>query len=328
MDYLILSFAVSFLVTLLLLPYWIKKAKIANLAGRDMHKLIPRKIAEMGGVIVLLGFLVGILSYVAIRIFIFNTNTYITPILAILTAIFIAGTIGIIDDILGWKLGLKQWQKPLLTLLIAAPIMAINSGSSTMLIIIGKIDIGIIYPLLIIPLLILIGTNGFNMLAGYNGLEAGQGIIILSTLAWLSYSTGSPWLTVVALCMVVSLAAFWFFNHYPAKVFPGDTLTYTVGALITIIAITGDFERAFLVLFIPYVFEFVLKLGGRFKKESFAKIKEDGSLAPRYKKSYGLEHLTIKLLNKLNIKTTEKRVVYTLHLFQIIFVVVALYLYG
>lgn len=330
MNHLVWCLVVSFLVVLFILPYWIKKAKTANLTGEDIHKVNKRSVAEMGGVIVLLGFLVGVLSYVAIKIFFFQANTYITSILAILTSILIAGTIGVMDDILGWKIGLLQWQKPLLTLLVAAPIMAINSGSSTMLIIhaIEKVNIGMFYPLIIIPLLILIGTNGFNMLAGYNGLETGQGILILSTLAWISYSTGSAWLTIVALCMVFALLGFWIYNKFPAKVFPGDTLTYTVGALIAIISIIGDFERAFLVLFIPYIFEFILKLGGRFKKESFAQVKENGTLVPRYKKSYGLEHLAIKLLNKLKVKTTERKVVYLLHLFQIIFVAITLYLYG
>ncbi|MBR9683465.1 hypothetical protein GOV03_02905 [Candidatus Woesearchaeota archaeon] len=318
MNYLALSFAISFLITLWITPSWIKKAKKANLTGQDIHKLNKRNIAEMGGVITLLGFLIGVLSYIAIRIFLFNVNTHIAFILAILTAILMAGAIGIIDDILGWKIGLKQWQKPLLTLLVAAPIMAVNGGTRIMSFpFIGNIDLGIIYPLLIIPAFVLVGTNGFNMLAGYNGLESGMGIIILSTLAYFSYIYHSPWLAVVALCMVFSLLGFWLYNRFPAKVFPGDTLTYTVGALAATIAIFANLEKIFLILFIPYIIQFFLKLGGRFKKESFAQIKEDGTLVPRYKKTYGVENLTVKILNKLKIRTTEKRVVHTLYFLEV-----------
>ncbi|MBT4651742.1 glycosyl transferase family 4 [Candidatus Woesearchaeota archaeon] len=324
-----ITFVVTFLVTLYITPYWIKKAHFANLVGKDIHKTKPTKVAEMGGITVILGFISGILVYIATRIFFFNTNTQITYLLAILTAILIASIIGLIDDILGWKIGLKQWQKPLLTLFVAAPIMVVNAGTKIITLpFLGKFNLGLIYPLIIIPILILIGTNGFNMLAGYNGLEAGQGIIILSTLAYLSYITNSPWLTVVSLCMVFSLAAFWLYNKFPAKIFPGDTLTYTVGALAAIISILGNFERAFLVLFIPYIFEFVLKLGGRFKKESFSKVTPQQTLVPRYKKSYGLEHLAVKLLNKLNLKTTERKVVYSLHIFQLLFVAFTIFLYG
>jgi UDP-N-acetylglucosamine--dolichyl-phosphate N-acetylglucosaminephosphotransferase len=318
MNYLIFSFAASFLVTLFILPFWIIKARKTNLTGQDMHKVNKKQVAEMGGVVVLLGFLIGVLSYIAIRIFFFQTQTNVTPILAIFTAILIAGIIGIIDDILGWKMGLKQWQKPLLTLLVAAPIMAVNAGTRVMSIpFIGNIDLSIFYPLIIIPIFILVGTNGFNMLAGYNGLEAGMGMIILSTLAYFSWLNNSPWLTVVALCMVSTLAAFWLFNKYPAKIFPGDTLTYTVGALAAAIAIFANIEKIFLILFIPYIIQFFLKLRGRFKKESFARVKEDKTLIPRYKNIYGVENLTVKILNWLKIKTTEKRVVHTLYLLEL-----------
>lgn len=313
-----------FMLTWVIIPFWIKRAIKAELVGKDIHKTDQRNVAEMGGVTVLFGFIAGVMGYIALRIFLFNANTNITPTLAILTAVLLAGIIGIIDDILGWKIGLKQWQKPLLTLLVAAPIMAINAGTRMMhLPFVGKIDLGMAYPLLVIPAFILIGTNGFNMLAGYNGLEAGQGIIILSTLAYFSYLTGSPWLTVIALCMVFALLAFWLFNRYPAKIFPGDTLTYTVGSLAAAIAIVANIEKIFIILFIPYIIEFFLKLRGKFKKESFAQVKEDGTLIPRYDKIYGLENLMVKIINKLNIKATERKTVYSLHLLQIVCVVLA-----
>ena len=321
MSYLTVCFLMSFLVVSLLTPYWIRKATKAGLTGKDIHKFNQREVAEMGGIILILGFLSSILTYIAIRIFVYHTNTQITFLLAILTAILIAGMIGIIDDILGWKIGLRQWQKPVLTLLVAAPIMAVNAGTRVMSFpFIGSIDLGIIYPLIIIPGFILVGTNGFNMLAGYNGLEAGQGIIILSTLSYFSYLNGSPWLAAVGLCMVAALFGFLIYNYYPARVFPGDTLTYTVGALAAAIVIFANLEKIFLILFVPYILEFFLKLRGKFKKESFAQIREDGTLIPRYHKIYGLENLMVLVMNKFKIKTTERKVVYALFGLQLIFV--------
>ena len=320
----VLLFFTIFLITWLIIPFWIKRAKKAGLVGEDIHKRGERVIAEMGGITVLLGFIIGIMVYIAMRVFIFQANTNIATILAILTAILLAGIIGIIDDVLGWKIGLKQWQKPLLTLLVAMPVMAVNAGTRVMsLPFIGPFDLGLIYPLIVIPAIILIGTNGFNMLAGYNGLEAGQGIIILSTLAYFSYLNNSPWLAVVALLMVSALLAFWFYNRYPAKVFPGDSLTYTVGALASVIAIFANLEKLFLILFIPYIIEFFLKLRGKFKKESFANIQEDGTLLPKYEKNYGLEHVMVNLLNKLRFKTTERKVVYSIYFVQLICVLLS-----
>lgn len=320
-SYLVVLFSVVFVTTWLLLPWWIRTAKKTGLVGKDIHKVKERNVAEMGGIIVLLGFTIGIIGYVALRIFVLDANSNIALILAVLSGVFLAAIIGIIDDVLGWKIGLKQWQKPLLTLLVAAPIMAVNAGIKVMSIpFIGDVNMGMAYPLFVIPLLIAIGTNGFNMLAGYNGLETSLGIIILTTLAYYSYLTDSPWLSIVALCMVAALGAFLFFNKYPAKIFPGDTLTYSVGGLTAMIAIMANLEKIFIILFIPYILEFFLKLRGFFKKESFARVQEDGTLIPRYRKIYGLENLSVLIMNKLKIKTTETRVVLFLYCFQLLFV--------
>src|SRR3989338_8334524 len=101
--------------------------------------------------------------------------------------------------------------------------------------------------------------------------------------------------------MVAALIAFYIFNKYPAKVFPGDTLTYPVGALIAVIAILGNMEKIAIFFFIPYILETILKLRGGLKKESFAKLNEKGTLEMPYKKIYGLEHLAIKILQKIKL---------------------------
>lgn len=310
------------IISIIFTSFWIKIARGAGLIAKDIHKFKERLVPEIGGITVLLSFIIGVMTYIALRVFVLGANTNIAFILATLTAILLAGFIGVIDDILGWKIGLKQWQKPLLTLLVAAPIMAVNAGTRVMSFpVIGSVDLGLIYPLIIIPGFILVGANGFNMLAGYNGLEAGQGVILLSTLAYFSYSSGSPWIAVLALCMVFALLGFLVFNRCPAKIFPGDTLTYSVGALFAVLAILANLEKVFLILFVPYIIEFFLKLRGKFKKESFARVQEDGTLVPRYKKIYGLENLMVLILNKLKVKTTERKVVYSIYLVQLICVV-------
>lgn len=307
------------------MPSWIKKIKKAGLTGSDVHKLDKKPVSEMGGVMVLLSFIIGTILYVAVRIFVYKSNQNITFILAMLTAVLIAGIIGIIDDVLGWKIGLRQYQKPLLTLLVAAPIVAVDAGTRIMHFpFFGAVDLGIIYPLIIIPILILFGTNSFNMIAGYNGLEAGQGIIILGAISIISYLQGVSWVSVIALCMIASLLGFWIYNRYPSKIFPGDTLTYSVGALSATLMIFADLEKFFLILFIPYFIEFLLKLRGKFQKESFSNIKDNNTLSLRYDKIYGLEHLAIFVLNKIKFKATEKKVVYSIHGLQLVFVFLAL----
>ncbi len=62
----------------------------------------------------------------------------------------------------------------------------------------GTLDTGLLYPLLIIPIGMIGASNAFNMLAGYNGLEAGMGIVILSTLGLIAYNTGNTVAVVIA----------------------------------------------------------------------------------------------------------------------------------
>src|SRR3990172_9973260 len=168
MDYLLLSsFIASFLVTFFLSPLWIRAAPKAGLVGKDMNKHNKPLVAEIGGIPLVAGFVAGALVYIAISTFYFKQNNFLIFILASLLTVLSSTVIGVVDDILRWKIGLKQWQKPLLTLPAALPVMAVNAGESVMILpFIGAVDFGILYPLLIIPIGITGAANGFNMLAG------------------------------------------------------------------------------------------------------------------------------------------------------------------
>jgi len=308
---LLLCFLVSFLVTFFLIPPWIATAHRINLVGKDMNKYDKPKIAEMGGLIVNAGFLSGTLLYVGITTFIFGKSSHLLYILATISTCLIIMIIGMIDDILGWKLGLKQWQKPLLTLPAALPMAAVNAGVSEMILpFFGSVDFGIFYPLLLVPMGIVGAANGFNMLAGYNGLEAGMGVIILSTLGFIAWKTEQGYVAMLAFCMVFALLAFLFYNWYPAKIFPGDTLTYSVGALIACVAILGNMEKYAVVLFLPYFADFVLPLRSRFKTEAFAKTNYDGSIDLPYDNIYDVTHFAIYILKKIKKDVYEKDVVW------------------
>lgn len=310
----------SFLSTYLILPYWIKNAHKNKLISKDMHKIKGKKVAEFGGLTVIVGVSIGILLYIAVNTFYFNNSDKLVYIFALLSVLLISSIIGFVDDLLGWKKGLNRKIRILIVLFSAIPLMVISAGTSIMnLPFLGAVNFGIFYPLLIIPLGILGATVTYNTLAGYNGLEASQGIIILSALAIVTFLTGNSWLSLIILFMIAPLIAFYIFNKYPAKIFPGDTLTYSVGALIASIAILGNIEKIAVFFFIPYIIEAVLKTRGKWVKESFAKVNKDGSLEMPYKKIYGLEHLAIYILKKYKSskKVHEKEVVYLINIFQI-----------
>jgi len=262
-----------------------------------------------------------------LKTFILKTDIYTTQIFALLMTVFLAGFIGFVDDIFGWvKGGLSARFRILLLIFAAIPLMVINAGESSMI----GIEFGLWYPLILIPLGVVGASSTFNFIAGYNGIETSQGIILLGALSFVNYIAGNSWLALIGLVMIFCLLAFYVFNKYPAKIFPGDVLTYSVGALIACMAILGNVEKIAVFFFIPYILETGLKLRGKLRKQSFGKVQEDGTLDVPYEKFYGLEHIAIYVLKKIKKsgKVYEKEVVYIVNLFQIIIILVGLMLFG
>lgn len=290
-----------------------------------MNKLSNwEKISGSGGVIAILGFVIGVLIYVAYRVFYLGDyNSHLVEIFALLSVILILASIGFVDDLFGWrKGGLSKKSRIILVLFSSIPLIAINAGKNIVNFpFIGTVDLWIIYPLIFIPIGIVGATTTYNFLAGFNGLEAGQGIILLGALGFVAFLTKNSWLTVIAFCMVATLFAFLIYNFFPAKIFPGDSLTYPVGGLIAIIAILGDFEKIALFFFIPYILEVGLKLRGKLEKQSFSKPYNYG-IELRYDKIYSLNHLAIYLMQRFGIRPGEKKVVVAIWLFQILIVLI------
>ncbi len=297
--------ALSFLSTFFFLPHWIRRAHKHHLTNIDEQKRGRPVVAGLGGLVVGLAAVMGILSYIAGQVFGAKIAAS-SELLAATATVLLALIVGLIDDLLGRKIGLQQRHKPVLSILIALPIMVVNAGVSTMFIpFLGNINLGLLYPLIVVPAGIVGAANGFNMLAGLNGLEAGMGVITMGTLGVIAFSVHETSAALVAACMVAALVAFLLFNWYPAKVLPGNTLTYMVGAALAVVAITANIEKYALMLFIPYFIELVLKARGLMQKESLAKPLPDGSLKNKYGSIYSLNHVAIALLRKVNGKAYE-----------------------
>ena len=316
----------GFFLTLFFVPIWIKRAKNAGFVGRDIHKTEKKDVAEVGGISVLMGFVFGVFVYIAIKTFYFKTAENLIEIFSMLNVIIIASAVGLFDDILGWKIGLNKKVRIFLLIFASIPLIVINAGESEMI----GIQFGLFYPFFFIPLGIVGASATYNFLAGLNGLEASQGILILSSLSLATWISGNTWLSLICLIMVFCLSAFYIYNKYPSEVFPGDILTYCIGATIACIAILGNIEKITIFFFIPYIIETTLKCRGKLKKESFVKINKDETLEMPYEKIYGLTHLSLFILKKLKPsgKVYEKEIVYFINGFQIVFIILGFVLFG
>lgn len=304
---------------------WIKFTKKEGIVVVDVNKYDKRKVSSSGGIAVIFSFVVAVLFYIGLWVFAYSKTANLVEIFALLTTILIIAFIGFVDDFTGgWKKGLKQWQKPLLTIPAALPLMAIKAGYSTMsLPFFGQVHLSWIYPLILIPIGIVGASQGFNMLAGLNSLSTLMGGIILFALALVAYVTGQPWLALITATMVACLIGFFIFNRYPSRVFEGDVLLYPLGAMIAAVAILGNMEKIAVVLFIPFLIELVIKIKNKLKSECFGVPQKDGTL--EYPKEIGsLTHVVMRFLFKIKKKIYEKDVVLAFVILEIILVGIAL----
>jgi len=327
MNYLIIIIIlISFLVTYLITPILIKYLKRIDITVKDQNKEGKPLIPISGGLAVLAGTFAGLLIFIFFRTFIYPissglilNDTNLKFLFAGMISLLIITLVGFLDDIIIRKdkessTGLRQWQKPLFTLIAAIPLMVVSAGTNHMTFpLLGRIEFGILYPLLLVPLGVVGAANMVNMLGGYNGMETGIGIISIGMLGLYAYINNSLMAGLIALTVFSSLIAFYIYNKYPAKILPGDSLTYLLGATMAVIAILGNIEKAALILSIPFFIEFILKSRSKFQAQSYGYFKY-GKVKIDTKKIYSLPHILAKTG-----KYTEKEITHSLILLEIIF---------
>jgi len=259
----------SFAATFLFAAWHIRALRGSTIVGIDIHKPNSPRIAEMGGASLLVGFYLGV-SILAI----FANSTIPAPIFSTsLLAILGAGFVGILDDLFA----IPKRYKALLPFLASLPLGVVEySGNATSIL---GFNVGGLM-IVLIPLGVTSAANASNMLEGFNGLGAGLGIIMCVGLITLASMFGAQAGLFILVPLLGSLLAFLWFNRYPARIFPGDSLTLCVGAAIACAAIisTPSFKMFGIFLFIPMIAEFVLKARGRFRGENYGMHMPDGRL--------------------------------------------------
>ena len=187
--------------------------------------------------------------------------------------------------------GISQVYKMLFVLPAVLPLIAIGAGSWSMSFpIIGTINWGLIYPLVLLPLGLLFVSNVVNMLAGTNGLAAGMSLVASLGLGIFALMNNEIEAAAISLSLSASLLGFLYYNFYPSSILPGDSLTYLCGAVLFSAMVIGNMEKFGVFIFGPYFLEFLLKLRSGFKAHSWGELQSDGTIKPLHDKNYSLTH--------------------------------------
>ena len=254
-----LAFAVSMLVTARMIPFLKEKqfGQFIREEGPEAH-LSKQGTPTMGGVAIAAGITV------AVVISMFMPGSVTVSKLAILLSMFAFGAIGFIDDYnkIAKKQneGLTPKQRIVLQVLFGlalAVFMMAREGTAVLIPFTGKIvEMGWLY----IPFVVFIEVamaNAVNLTDGLDGLASGTSAIVAATFAVIGMTVGggSEPMAVAGQAVMGALIGFLIFNHYPAKIFMGDTGSMALGGVLSAMAIVGHMEWLLPIAGLIYVIE-------------------------------------------------------------------------
>ena len=270
--FLIIVFVIGFSITYIILPPIIKFMKKKGYVGIDIHKNAQPEVAESGGLSIIIGFTVS-----AIFLIIFFP-TFLKEIFIFLLTVISAGIIGFIDD----RKKLRSRYKIVLSLFTGGIIFLANLFgfiliSSPTIPFLDQIRLTIVYPFLV-PIIIAVFVNTVNMLEGYNGEGSGTCLIAVCFLFICGLIWDSAEAVIFTVPVIAVLIPFFIYNKYPAKVFPGDIGTLSMGAMIACIMLFGSLEVATFCALLIHIFNsfyYIYSVRGFFESSDIRESKED-----------------------------------------------------
>ena len=171
--------------------------------------------------------------------------------LALATSVLFGSTMGLIDDMMN----LRWRYKAFLPIFTALPFMVLQPSDRTTieLLLIGVIDLGSLFFLLLVPLLVTVVTNVYNQLGGLNGLEALPGLIVV---AGLSLASNDATLTLVPILCIIGLG----YLSYTGRAFIGNVGSFSIGLTLAVYAILRNLKLFLLLALAPYILNSILIL--------------------------------------------------------------------
>ena len=277
-----IGFIVSFLLTLLFIPIFIKWAK--NKATQPIYELAPDshkqklKTPTMGGVVFLFSSFIALILTIQFQTW---TSIAILTMLLFMYIGFIDDKAKIIDN--NNQAGLTPKQKFILQWLFALIISSLiyfNGFNTDFYIPFYKeplFNMGI-FSIFFWAFVIVATSNSVNLTDGLDGLATVPTIFAFFSLSIILYLTGNAIfshylflphfkvgeLTIFSTTLIGALVGFLWYNSHPAQIFMGDSGSLTLGALIGVLSIFGKSEVLLILIgfiFVMETFSVMLQVG-------------------------------------------------------------------
>lgn len=265
-----LSVFVAIVITMLLMPPWIKFLKSSHIGqqvrddGPETH-LVKQGTPTMGGLMMLIAVVATLLIVGYL-----TTETF-----ALIAAVLLTGALGLFDDaskvVHERSLGLTpkgkligQFAIATVFCLVAVNLLGIEPtvsipflytfdlGILTTVVPIGN-GIAIPWLYLIFVNILLVGLcNAVNLTDGLDGLAAGTVMISMVVMAAIAFRTDLLEPAILSAALAGTCIGFLWFNAYPADIFMGDTGSLALGMGLGCLAVVTKSE--FIVIIVGGLF--------------------------------------------------------------------------
>ena len=225
-DYNIFSALVaSFLITYVAIPkviFFAQQFRLTDVAGkRAAHE---GSTPIFGGIAIFSGIIFSLLFWAELE-----------NIQFLLASFLIVFFVGVIDDLLNLS-PLKKLIGQVIAVLIVIYLGKLEIGS--MHGVLGLTNqlpewISILFTIFVVIVI----TNGFNLIDGVDGLAGGLGVIASSTFGIIALLMNQEDMAIIAFALTGALLGFLKYNLHPAKIFMGDAGSLVVGMILSVLAI-------------------------------------------------------------------------------------------
>lgn len=238
-----------------------------GLCGRDLSKAGRPTLPETMGIIPAIAYLTGMMCFAPYSP---KLSSYLGSLLCIQSMVLL----GLLDDLfdIRWR---HKFFLPAIAAIPLLVVYALDYNETRVLVprflaeygFGPTVDLGAWYYVYMGAVAIFC-PNSVNILAGVNGLEVGQTVVIALLLVFndvyyvfgaLSHSAAE--VHVYSLCFLLPFLgvalALLRLNWCPAQVFVGDTWCYFAGMVFAVVGISSHYAKTLLLFFVPQVVNFV-----------------------------------------------------------------------